>query len=242
MNDKRQQALQKFADEQALGRVDLELLDRALTHKSYANELKAKSSTDSHPELYNERLEFLGDTVLGMVVANALFTTFPRENEGNLTKKKAQAVCEATLAEVGNKLEIGSYLLMGKGELATGGATRRSNIANAVEAVIGALFLSSGYENTETQILRLWKAYIEEGRVSEDSVDYKSQLQEHFVQATKTRPEYQVLASRGPDHRKVYEVGLFLKGKKLATATGSSRKRAEQEAAKKYLTEIRNSE
>ena len=235
MNSERKIALENFRNSHQVSNLSLDYLNQALTHKSYANELNSGDSVKEHPELHNERLEFLGDAVLGNIIAEALFRAHPAESEGNLTKKKAQAVCEPTLAEIGASLDLGSLLIVGKGELASGGTNRASNIANAVEALLGAVFLDQGFETTKELVLRLWRPYLEEERVAEDSIDYKSDLQEHLMKNLKLRPEYKVVSTDGPDHKRIYEVALFIKDKKQVVARGSSIKRAEQAAARAYI-------
>ena len=231
----REKHLKEFVEINKIPEIDLELLDRALTHKSYANEFRGRKGADELLHMHNERLEFLGDAILGNTIAKALFLHFKDHNEGILTKRKAQAVCEPTLAEIGKTLKIGSILRMGKGELATGGAERPSNIANAVEALLGAIFLHHGYTITEEFVKSIWKSYIFEDKIAEASIDFKSGLQEYLTKKLKVRPDYQILREDGPDHEKEYLIGLFVKGSLEVKASGGSRKKAEQKAAKEYI-------
>lgn len=216
--------------------IDLKFLHQALTHKSYINELKGARHNPKLSTLSNQRLEFLGDAVLGMVIAGELYRRYPMENEGVLTKKKAMAVCEPTLAEIGKKLKVGEQLMLGKGELNTGGREKNSNIADALESIIGCLYLSGGFEVASDFIISHWQPYLDEKKRAQFSIDHKSILQEKLIKHNNLRPEYKVLKTSGPEHNKTFEVGLFIQGKMEVTASAQSRKKAEQKAALQYLS------
>jgi len=234
MDPQRKKELLKLIGKYNLNGVAVSMINQALTHKSYYNELKHNKGPAIQPE-HNQRLEFLGDAVLGMLVAKALYNYYPTSNEGALTKKKSMAVCEPTLAEIGHKMDLGRYLLMGKGEQQTGGVKRTSNIADALEAVIGAIYLSSGLDDAEQFILKLWKPYLVEDKIARFSVDYKSVLQEKLMKEKKGRPDYVVVSTEGPEHNKIFTISLFIQGKEMGQAEASSRKKAEQKAAFEYL-------
>lgn len=235
MNLKRKESLKTFVKRNNILGVSEDLLNQALTHKSYCNELKIDAKKNSDPVKHNQRLEFLGDAILGLIIAKTLFKLMPKANEGLLTKKKSMAVCEPTLAEIGDKLHLGEYLLLGKGETQTGGVTRSSNIADALEALIAGIYLSAGAEKTEEFILKHWMPYLEETKVAMFSVDHKSILQEIMVKTRKTRPEYRVISTEGPEHEKIFLIGLYINGEECGRAKENSRKKAEQKAALEYL-------
>ena len=234
MKPERKKELQEFLKKEELTKVPIDIIDKAFTHKSYANENKPEKenlSLNSH----NQRLEFLGDTVLGLIIAKTLFQKFPDSNEGDLTRKKAQAVCEATLAEIGNSLKIGSYLKLGKGEKNAKGHKRISIIADTLEALIGAVYLGTSIEYAENFILRIWDPYLKGDKMAKESFDYKSRLQEWLVGKSGAIPQYNVIAAEGPEHQKVFTIALVIDGKIISSASASNRKKAEQEAAKKYI-------
>ncbi|MDH5716224.1 MAG: ribonuclease III [Spirochaetia bacterium] len=235
MREDRKNKIQEFIEKYNLSQIPLELIDQALTHKSYANEHKAEYINYLPLDTHNQRLEFLGDAVLGMVIAKALFENLPDDNEGILTRKKAQAVCEATLGEIGSSLKIGELLLLGKGEKAAEGNKRISIIADTTEALLGAIFLGAGYAKAESFILETWKPYIEGNKTAKESFDYKSRLQEWLMGQKGIMPYYKILSAKGPEHEKTFHVALIIQGEQKTEAFASNRKRAEQEAAKKHL-------
>ena len=209
---------------------NISLLQNALTHSSYANERWHNSL------LSNERLEFLGDSILGMLVAEYLFRNFPDRPEGELTRMRADMVCEKTLAGVAEKIHLGEHLLLGHGEEQGGGRSRESILADAVESVIAASFLDGGMEAA----LHFIKTFIlVEVPVSQlHNMDYKTKLQE-LVQQKKNRVlSYSLLSETGPDHDKHFEVCVALNGKEVGRGEGRSKKRAEQEAAQLAITKL----
>lgn len=205
---------------------DPALLKQALSHKSYASE--------SGSGVYNERLEFLGDSVLASVVAHAVYTGFPDEPEGNLSKKKSLLVSRPSLAAWGEELGIGAHLHLGVGEESTGGRTRLSLLANAVEALIGAIYLDGGYE-AAAKFIRGW---YEARRGTLLETDHKSKLQELLQKRHKSPPTYQTQAATGPDHDKVFEILVRIGETELGRGTGKSKKEAEQNAARDALAKL----
>lgn len=209
----------------------IDLLNTALTHKSYSNEARPVEIE------HNQRLEFLGDGILSVIIARFLYLKHPDWNEGQLTREKARVVCEPTLVEVGKKLNIGELLLLGKGEEKSKGRERASNIADALEAVIGAIYLEEGLESAERFILSAWLPFLEGEEQVTGSEDYKSKLLEYLMKKTRKGPFYQLEKVSGPDHAREFTVSLFINRQKVATGSDSSIKKAEQQAAKKYITE-----
>ena len=209
------------------------LIKQALTHSSYANEKKMKPLSD------NERLEFLGDAVLEVVSSDYLYKTFPDMPEGKLTKLRASLVCEPTLAYCAMEMELGNYLLLGKGEDATGGRTRKSVLSDALEATIGAVYLDGGIEIARGYIMQYILNDIEHKKMFSDS---KSILQEHIQAEKKAVPEYNLVNESGPDHDKIYEVEVSCMGQILARGVGQTKKAAEQDAAYKALLLLQNKE
>ena len=209
---------------------NISLLQNALTHSSYANERWHNSL------LSNERLEFLGDSVLGMLVAEYLYRNFPNRPEGELTRMRADMVCEKTLAGVAEKIHLGNHLLLGHGEEQGGGRTRESILADAVESVIAACFLDGGLEAS----LHIVKTFILiEVPVSQlHNMDYKTKLQELVQQKKNQVLTYQLLAETGPDHDKHFEVAVALNGTEVGRGDGRSKKRAEQEAARLAIVKL----
>ena len=206
---------------------NITLLQNALTHSSYANE-RWHDSLKS-----NERLEFLGDSILGMVVAEYLFRSFPDRPEGELTRMRADMVCENSLAAVADKLKLGEYLLLGHGEERLGGRTRASILADAVESVIAASLLDGGMEAARGIISRFILTDVPVKRLH--NADYKTMLQELVQQKKNQSMVYTLVGESGPDHDKHFEVELSLNGTVVGHGSGSSKKRAEQDAAHSAL-------
>lgn len=199
------------------------LLDHALTHSSYANEHHLGSISS------NERLEFLGDSVLGMIVADHLYRTFPDLPEGDLTRIRANLVCEGSLVLVAKEWDLGRYLKLGKGENACGGRSRPSILADAVEAVLAAVFLDGGLAHDRDIIQRFLLDRMEQ--VNRASRDHKTYLQELVQRKSGQVLSYELIGESGPDHDKKFDVEVLLNGKPCGKGTGSSKKRAEQAAA-----------
>lgn len=207
-----------------------ELLEQALTHKSYANENRGPS--------HNERMEFLGDAVLNLVVSEYLMKSCPDSTEGDLSRLRAAVVSEPALAKVARVIGLGNFLLLGKGEEQTGGRDKDSLLADSLEALIAAVYLDAGIGATEAFIFRFFDDVIRKSCTLRVSLDYKTELQELCQERLKQLPEYRVISESGPDHRKQFEVELSLKGKVHGRGTGKSKKEAEQRAAKEALARL----
>ncbi len=200
------------------------LLKRALTHSSYANE--------QGTGLDNERLEFLGDSVLGFITAEYLFEHYKNKQEGELTKKRAYAVCEKTLFQYAQKIDLGDRILLGRGEEHTGGRRRPSIVSDAFEAVIAAIYLDGGIDEARKFVLPFIELSAEENPVFKD---YKSTLQEVLQQNPTEKFEYVVVGESGPDHNKEFVVEIHMNSNVIGRGVGSSKKKAEQQAAKSAL-------
>lgn len=206
------------------------LLRQAMTHSSFANEHRLDKSS------CNERLEFLGDAVLEIVSSDFLFHKYTDKPEGELTKIRASIVCEPTLAYCASDIELGAYLLLGKGEEATGGRGRNSVVSDALEALIGAIYLDGGFANAKEFIHRFILNDIEHKQLFYDS---KTILQE-MVQASSTeRLEYEVLKEEGPDHNKTFEVRAMLGDEEIGRGSGKTKKAAEAVAAYRGILKLR---
>ena len=209
---------------------NIALLQNALTHSSYANERWHNSL------LSNERLEFLGDSVLGMLVAEYLYRNFPNRPEGELTRMRADMVCEQTLAAAANRIGLGQHLLLGHGEEQGGGRTRSSILADAMESVIAASFLDGGME-AALQIVRTF-IFVEVPVTKLHNADYKTQLQEMVQQEKNQVLSYELVGQSGPDHDKKFDVEVSLNGSVVGFGSGSSKKRAEQDAARAAIEKL----
>ncbi|MFH1783917.1 MAG: ribonuclease III [bacterium] len=207
-----------------------DLLKQALTHKSFAYENGLKH--------YNERLEFLGDSVLNLIVSRYLYEKYPLEEEGKLSKFKAQITSRATLVRLAQKLVLGKYLYLSKGEIATGGRQRPSILADSYEAVIGALYLDRGFRIISSFLI----GQLEGSDIIayEDIWDFKTVLQEIIQQKYKQVPEYKTTAEHGPDHNKLFEVQVGIKKEMLGRGKGKNKKEAEQAAAKEALKKLKS--
>ncbi len=209
---------------------NISLLQNALTHSSYANERWHNSL------LSNERLEFLGDSVLGMLVADFLYSTFPDRPEGELTRMRADMVCEHTLALVANRIHLGQHLQLGHGEERLGGRSRESILADATESVIAACFLDGGLEAAAQFVKRFILVEVPVSRPH--NMDYKTALQELVQQKKNQTLTYTLVGQSGPDHDKVFDVQVCLNGETVGSGSGSSKKRAEQMAAKSAMEKL----
>ena len=209
---------------------NISLLQNALTHSSYANERWHNSL------LSNERLEFLGDSILGMLVAEYLYRSFPDRPEGELTRMRADMVCETTLAAVANTIHLGDHLLLGHGEEQGGGRTRDSILADAVESVIAASFLDGGMEAARCFIQRFILVQVPVTKLH--NADYKTQLQELVQQKRNQVLTYLLAGESGPDHDKQFDVQVTLNGTVVGSGRGSSKKRAEQDAARNAIAAL----
>lgn len=212
----------EFADNLGYEFHDVALFRRSLAHRSWCAE---------HGEQSNERLEFLGDAVLGLAVTNYIFAKYPDLPEGDLAKLRASVVNAAYLAEVGAELGLGSQMLLGKGEDATGGRTKPSILSDALEAVIGAVYLDGGWEQAEELVLRLLEDRITEDSSGPGGGDYKTRLQELVARRFEQLPSYRVRGD-GPDHAKSFVAEVFVGGVSRGHGEGRSKKQAEQAAAR----------
>lgn len=204
-----------------------ELIHEALSHSSYANEKKKQRQS-------NERLEFLGDSVLSVVVSQYLFEHYPELPEGELTRIRAALVCEKSLYKFALKIKLGDYLLLGKGEAHTGGRERPSILADAFEAVIAAVYLDGGLEAARTHILHFIPKHIPEKR-SMLFGDYKTALQEVIQKNPEEKVDYKLIEESGPDHNKTFVVEVCLNSNVIGKGVGKSKKEAEQMAAQEAL-------
>ena len=209
---------------------NIQLLQNALTHSSYANERWHNSL------LSNERLEFLGDSVLGMLVAEYLYKTFPDRPEGELTRMRADMVCEHTLATVANKIGLGTHLMLGHGEERLGGRSRESILADATESVIAACFLDGGLAAAEQFVKQYILVEVPVSRPN--NMDYKTALQELVQQKKNQVLSYTLVGQSGPDHDKQFDVEVSLNGAVVGSGSGRSKKRAEQMAAKAAMEKL----
>ena len=235
LDEKRKKALVDFIKRKELTSLEplnLELIDQAFRHPSFVSEQKGTAVEN------NQRLEFLGDSVIGFLTAEYLYRKFPDRLEGDLTRMRSAVVCEAALVLAANKLELGPLLLLGKGERMSGGAARPSNLADCMEALVGAVFLSNGNAN---QISKFIVELLEESfdsAIRGDYGDYKSRLQEWIQREGNHRLSYHIVDESGPDHHKRFCAGVYLDGRELARDAGHSKQEAEQRAARSALTRL----
>lgn len=206
---------------------DISLLKNALTHSSYANETRALDSS-------NERLEFLGDSVLSIIVSDYIYKTYKNLPEGELTKLRASLVCEKSLCGFSKQLGLGEYLLLGKGEQQNGGSNRPSILADAFEAVLAAMYLDGGMEVARKHVMRF---ILDELKHTDDEVfkDYKTYLQEVIQKNPEEQLTYVLKDEKGPDHDKLFTVEVHLNSNVIGVGEGKSKKAAEQAAAKQAL-------
>jgi ribonuclease-3 len=202
---------------------DKKLLKTALSHSSYAHETKGQES--------NERIEYLGDAVLELVISEYLYSNYQKLTEGEMTKTRAYTVCEESLSKVANNYGFSDFLLVGGSEEAMGGRFRQSLLADAVEALIGAIYLDGGIEEVKNFIIPNLKNTIEE-YIKEGNRDYKTQLQEKLQKNGDVKIEYNIIEENGPAHEKYFKVSVSCNGKVIGTGEGKSKKEAEMEAAR----------
>ncbi len=208
------------------------LLNQALTHKSYANEIYKTRLKD------NERLEFLGDSVLGVIISELLYRDYPDQNEGVLTRHKSQLVSGATIGRIAKELNMGEYLLLGKGEEGSGGSKHPSNLLCALEALIGAVYLDGGIKPAGRFIEKVYSSHIQLIKEGKGSKDYKSVLQQIVLKKHKIIPAYKIISEIGPDHKKHFIVEVIVTGKRRGVGSGPNKKSAEQAAAKEALSSL----
>ena len=210
---------------------DPALLAEALTHRSYANEQRTRCAD-------NERLEFLGDAILGLVIAEALFRGDPQRPEGELSRLRAELVNAGTLAQLARQIDLGASLYLGRGEVKAGGSDKENILADACEALLGAIYLEGGITAARPVILQLFAQTMLEKTTQQGSSDYKSQLQEHLQALQQMPPEYVLTATEGPEHDRTFVVEARTPGVVLGVGRGRSKKEAEQAAAGAALTTL----
>lgn len=233
MQNKRTQQLQDFCSRLGIRMHSPELLDMALTHTSYAHESK------QHPKPHhNERIEFLGDSVLSVIVSTYMYKHFPNLDEGQLTKLRAHLVCESSLYGYARKINLGDYLLLGKGEELSGGRERPSILADAFESVLGAIYLDQGFEYVQEYLLNMMRREIDDICVHGICSDYKTRLQEYLQRGGDVDLSYQLLGSSGPEHNKVFMSEVLLDGRVIGEGSGRTKKDAEQHAAKSAIEQL----
>lgn len=210
-----------------------DLLLQALTHKSFAHEHRA-------PDFHNEKLEFLGDAVIDLILGEYLFELFPSDNEGALSKKRASLVNEESLAKLAGQIDLSAHLRLGKGETQTGGASKPRLLASAWEALSGALYLDAGHEECRRILRRSFQPLIEDLDPEQDfAADYKTRVQELAQRLMKATPVYVLVGEDGPAHDRSFTVSLKIKDEEYARGTGKSKKTAEQQAAREALNDAR---
>ena len=212
--------------------ASFELARRALTHKSYVNEHRHEAHED------NERLEFLGDAVIALIIGHRLMEMLPEAKEGELSKYRAVIVSEEALANVARRMELGNLLLLGRGEEQTCGRQKNSVLADALEAIVGAVYVSVDWKEVVNIVNRLFAPECQAAIEGKVAFDYKTTLQEKAFRLFRTTPCYRLISEEGPDHAKNFCVEVSLEKRSLALAQGRSKKEAEQQAAKAALAEL----
>jgi len=228
VDSKRLQALKRFSAKYSLKFSDYSLLSQALTHSSYLNEAEAITGD-------NQRMEYLGDSVLGLVVNDYLYKKFPHYTEGQLAKIKSHVVSEKSLAVISEKMKIGGLLLIGKGEMLSGGRDRPSIQADALEALIASVYLDQGLEKCKKFVIAFLGDAIDSIKRPDDVRDSKSRLQEIIQIQYNQLPVYRVISETGPDHERSFICGVSVNGKEIARGKGRSKKQAEKKAASEAL-------
>lgn len=211
---------------------DKKIFLEALTHKSFFHENPDKAVA------YNERLEFLGDSVLGFAIVEYLFLSDYKLTESVMAKTKSYLVKESVLSEIANAIFLGKYLRLGKGEEVTGGRTKRSLLADAVEALLGAVYIDGGYEKARSLIIRLFKEKIDTIIRSGEFHDFKTELQEKTQLLFSAIPEYKIIRQEGAEHKKLFTIEVYIEGERYGDGIGKSKKEAETLAAKEALQKL----
>jgi ribonuclease-3 len=221
----RKKELQLFERHSGMRFRELEFLDQAFTHRSYSHELGESAGN-------NERLEFLGDSVLGLVVSEYLYETLPDQPEGELARIKSFVVSEASLSEISKRLRVDNFILIGRGEEFSGGRSKKAILADALEAIIGAHYLDSGFMPARKFVQQLLVPEINKVLEDRHAKDYKTLLQEHVQKRMKTYPRYKVVQKTGPDHDKTFWIEVEIGDRSYTPGKGKNKKEAEQEAAR----------
>ena len=225
--ERRDVVLKELEKRLSINFKNINYLDIALTHSSYANQNKKVE--------YNERMEFLGDSVLQLVISEYLFLNYKDKSEGELTKLRALIVCENSLYTVSQKWNLGECLVMSKGEELTGGRTRVSILADAVEAIIASIYIDQGFEVAKKFIINNFTDIITKATSNEIILDYKTRLQEILQKNGEINIEYKMIKFEGPPHRRIFHMEVLINGKTKGKGEGFSKKEAEQNAAKESL-------
>ncbi|MDH5543434.1 MAG: ribonuclease III [Nitrospinota bacterium] len=232
----REKVLREFEKKAGYRFKNINLLNTALTHPSYLHEKQIKDRS------HYERMEFLGDSVLSLVVCSHIYTVFPHYSEGSLSDIKSHVVSEKALAIVATRMELGKYILFGTGEAGTGGRRKASILANVFESVVGAIYLDGGFEQASRYILRFAADDIVEHPPDRESSNYKGILQKMSQDFFGADPHYRVVTEKGPSHSPTFEIEVWVKETMLGKSTGRSKKDAEQKAAKKCLEFFKSEE
>ena len=232
LSPERIRELKQLAHRLGLDGISMDLFHEALCHSSHANEQEDCASYG------NERLEFLGDAVIGLTVAEALYLRFPDEREGTLSKIKSIVVSKKILAGRTVALGLGKHLLLGKGEELTGGRTRHSILGNLFECIVGAIHVSEGAEIAKRFVLEQLEDELDRAASGNSLIDYKSNLQERTQRDFGVLPVYRLLSAEGPDHDKVFAIEVFVNGDSLGKGVGKSKRQAEKEAAAAALKNL----
>lgn len=225
--------LKRFTKQLRVPLGDGNILNEALTHKSYTHERKMD------PGFNNEKLEFLGDSVLGLIVSQHVYESYPGVTEGGLSKVKSVVVSAEVLGEKAQDIHLGDFMLLGKGEEKTGGRFRHALLADALEAVIGAVYLVGGLEAARKLVLGFLREDVDKVFSGRLEKDHKTLLQEYFQKTQKTAPRYEVIRQWGPDHNRSFEAACVVHGKILASGVGKNKKEAEQAAAQETILKLK---
>lgn len=229
----REKSLQELENKIGVSFLNKILLNQSLTHSSFGNEKKVPD---------NERLEFLGDAVLKLVISEYLYNKFPTHAEGELTKIRAVVISDETLAKIGKRYYVGDYILLNANEKKSGGQKRKSNIANAIEALIGAVYLDAGIGKVRDLIIEFLREEIEIVSHVDYIRDYKSTLQEYTQKRKWDLPRYRVIKESGPRHRRVFWMEVKIKGRRYGVGRGANKKESEQKAASMALKRVKTEE
>jgi ribonuclease-3 len=225
LKPERKKELQLFEKHAGTRFRELEFLNQAFTHRSFANELGETGEN-------NERLEFLGDSVLGLVVSEYVYETLPDQPEGELARIKSFVVSEASLSEIARGLRVDNFILIGKGEEYSGGRSKKAILADCLEAIIGAYYLDSGFQPARRFVHQMLIPEINKVLENRHAKDYKTLLQEHVQKRMKTYPKYRVVQKTGPDHDKTFWIEVHIGDRSFGAGKGKNKKEAEQEAAR----------
>jgi ribonuclease III len=234
VNEERMLSLRKFEETLGYRFKKPDLLDKAFTHKSFVHQTDT-SQLEPCDKAANEVLEFLGDAVVTLAVSHLLARAFPEAHEGTLSHKRSHLVRQSTLAHLSRELCLEKYLLLGKGELLNGGRKKSSILANTYEALIGAIYLDSSFDQALQIVEQQMRPYLESETTALQVNDYKSLLQEYAQRIHRQSPRYHVLHESGPDHDKLFQASVVVEGDVKGIGWGKSKKEAEQEAAQRAL-------